>query len=282
MDQAPESQAVDPEGSGLFLAEPVLAAPPATVTARRPRPTVPVALGEPDGVGATPSPLSSLAPPTPAEYYAAEHERAADAQRTFDATRAVKGPKVVVAKRRRRRAPVVLGVVAVLAGAGLGAVVYLDGGADRSGSTAPLSSAEPEQNPLADAEARPVTGAARPSGTLGDLEVTVLRVSDPFAYSLGSAPDGFRYVAVEVELSYEGDDLVEVTPSDALVLVDGAGRRWPLADQPFEGLPTPISVLGPGLAATSTPVFLVGDDASRLSLVVSLPDEDGELVLALS
>ncbi len=275
MDQAPESQAVDPEGSGLFLAEPVLAAPPATGTARRPRPTVPVALGEPDGVGATPSPLSSLAPPTPAEYYAAEQERAANAQRSFDATRAVKGPKVVVAKRRRRRGPVVLGVVAVLAGAGLGAAVYLDGGADRSGSTAPLSSAEPEQNPMAGAEARPAIAAARPSD---NLDVTVLRVSDPFAYSLGSAPDGFRYVAVEVELSYEGDDLIEVTPSDALVLVDGAGRRWPLADQPFEGLPTPISVLGPGLGATSTLVFLVGDDASRLSLVVSLPDADGALV----
>jgi hypothetical protein len=281
MDEPLDPNGASPEGRGLFLAEPVLARSPATTPARRPRPAPRLEVGAasdvaPAASAVVPAPVvrpAPVAPPTPAEYFAAEEARVATAQQTFDPTRAVKGPTVVVAKRRRRRrGPVVLGVAAVAAGAALGAFTFL-GGDDRS--TTPVE-------PVSEASAEPrADQAVGRFGTLGDLEVRVVGVTDPFAYSLGPAPEGFRYVAVDVELAYGGNGVVDVPASDALAVVDGQGRRWRLAEAPFEGLGDPLPVLGPGVEASATPVFVVGDGASGLALVVTLPAEGGELVLPL-
>lgn len=171
-----------------------------------------------------------------------------------------------------------LAVTAVAAGAALGALTFLSG----DGSAGAPASTVPEAGAGASAGADPVRADADGrSGSLGDLDVEVVGVADPFAYSLGPAPEGFRYVAVEVRLAYDGSDVVDVPPADALAVRDGLGRKWTLAEAPFDGLGAPFSGLAPGLEASSRPVFVVADDATELSLVVTLPGVSGELVLPL-
>lgn len=291
MDEPREPNGLGDDEQGLFLAEPVLASSPAAAPLRRTRSVHRIDVDAETALAPhveMPSAVAppAVAPPTPAEYFAAQEARVATAQHAFDPTRVVKGPTVVVAKRRRRRSPWVLGGAAVVAGAALGAFTFLGAG---DPAATPLEPVVPASAESGTDGAEPVSeGPAAPAatdgafGTLGGLEVDVVRVTDPFGYSLGPAPEGFRYVAVVMDVAYDGNDVVDVAAADALAVLDAQGRRWPLADAAFDGLGEPFPVLGPGVAATATAVFVVGDDATELSLVVTVPDEGGELVLPLS
>ena len=219
------------------------------------------------------------------EYWAAQEEHARQIESQFLTQRAssgvVKGPKVVATRRRKSRKPLVLlGVLGLAAGAAAGAMLLLGGDRDPDPATTPSSVPGDRRDAPADSVTLPAS-AVLPTSSSGDLSASLVAVDDPFQYGLGQAPDGVRFVAVEADLTNVGEGLVEIDAPMAAALRDAAGELWPLAPAPIDGLGEAIPVLGPGMTVHSTLVFSVGEHATELELVISVPGADEPLVLRL-